>query len=255
MGQLGDVRVRRPHPLGCEAAFCYCSGMPKLIDLRGRRQGALTVAEPLRSSPRGTVWRVRCDCGAVIERTTADLCRARRPAQSCGCRRLIGNLGRRWKHGQSKRAHQPASPTYVVWAAMKARCENSESASFKDYGARGITICREWSASFEAFLRDMGERPDGLTLDRIDGAQGYRPGNCRWATLIEQNTNRRGVLVVDGLSLKGYAAASGIPYSSLNRAVKAGEEPHAAVARLRLCARPGARGPRTSATGRASPRT
>jgi hypothetical protein len=229
--------------------------MPKHVDLRGHRQGALTVIEPIGSDPRGTIWRVRCDCGSMIERRTADLCRTRRPAQSCGCRRRIGQLGRRWKHGQSKRASQPASPTYQVWAGMKARCEDANNISYAAYGGRGITVCREWSESFEAFLRDMGERPPGRTLDRIDGSRGYEPGNCRWATLVEQNTNRRGVTVVDGISLKAFAKREGIPYSGLYRRVRAGEDPKAALAWLRQHGRPGARGPRSGAGERASPRT
>lgn len=228
--------------------------MPKHVDLRGRRQGALTVIEPVGSDRRGTIWQVRCDCGALIERRTADLCRTRRPAQSCGCRRRIGNLGRRWKHGQSKRASQPASPTYQVWSSMKARCGDPRSPSYPDYGGRGITVCERWE-SFEAFLADMGERPAGRTLDRIDGNRGYEPSNCRWATLVEQNTNRRGVTIVDGISLNAFAEREGIPYSSLYRAVRAGEEPKAAVERLRHCGRPGARGPRSGAAERASPRT
>jgi hypothetical protein len=73
---------------------------------------------------------------------------------------------------------------------MKSRCLDPRNASYKRYGARGITFCEQWE-SFEAFLRDMGKRPEGMTLDRIDGDGNYEPDNCRWATLKEQNANRK----------------------------------------------------------------
>jgi len=76
---------------------------------------------------------------------------------------------------------------------MWARCTQSQNAKYRRlYIERGITVCDRWR-SFEAFLEDMGERPDGTSLDRIDGAGNYEPGNCRWATLEEQSRNRRGV--------------------------------------------------------------
>lgn len=73
---------------------------------------------------------------------------------------------------------------------MLARCFNEKHRQFKDYGGRGITVCAEW-LSFEGFIKDMGERPKGKTIDRIDGEIGYEKTNCRWATRIEQNLNRR----------------------------------------------------------------
>lgn len=82
------------------------------------------------------------------------------------------------------------SPTYKSFCMMKTRCNNPNYDGFADYGGRGIQVCSRW-ASFEAFLEDMGERPEGTTLDRIDVDGNYEPANCRWATVREQNRNMR----------------------------------------------------------------
>lgn len=83
------------------------------------------------------------------------------------------------------------TPTYRSWRAMLARCSDSKHRQFKDYGGRGIQVCEAWRGSFETFFADMGERPDGRTLDRINNDDNYEPGNCRWATRTEQNRNKR----------------------------------------------------------------
>lgn len=82
------------------------------------------------------------------------------------------------------------TPTYVSWYAMKQRCLNPNNKSFKGYGERGITICHQWRDSFPTFLADMGERPPGYSLDRVDNSKGYEPDNCRWATPHEQRMNQ-----------------------------------------------------------------
>lgn len=78
---------------------------------------------------------------------------------------------------------------YGAWAGMINRCHNPNNASFARYGGKGIVVCDRWRADFLNFLEDMGERPDGMTLDRIDPYGNYDPGNCRWATLKEQRAN------------------------------------------------------------------
>lgn len=86
--------------------------------------------------------------------------------------------------------------TYRCWQDMKQRCLNSKSQAYKDYGARGITVCEQWKNSFDIFLLDMGEVPDGMSLDRKNNELGYSPQNCRWATQKQQNRNHRGCVFI-----------------------------------------------------------
>jgi hypothetical protein len=114
------------------------------------------------------------------------------------------------------------TPTYRSWQAAKDRCHNPNNTKYPDYGARGLAMCEAWRGSFEAFLSDMGLRPDGMTLDRIDNTRGYEPGNCRWATPAQQSLNRsssRQLVWKGGLrSLREIAEDVGVPRTSLNRA-------------------------------------
>ena len=86
---------------------------------------------------------------------------------------------------------------YSVWQSMKQRCNNPNSPSYHRYGGRGISVCKEWNEDFYQFVADMGERPQGTTLERIDNEQGYMPSNCRWATRKEQQRNRANKVMVD----------------------------------------------------------
>lgn len=116
---------------------------------------------------------------------------------SCGC---VGKEQRRvanTSHGEAGNAKR--SGAYSSWANMMTRCEWGGHPSYEEYGAKGIRVCERWHA-FENFKSDMGERPRGGSIDRIDNRKGYEPGNCRWATRLEQalNTSRTIFVAVDG---------------------------------------------------------
>lgn len=111
-------------------------------------------------------------------------------------------------------------PEHYVWSEMIRRCHNPKHRRFADYGARGIVVCAEWRDSFGSFIEHIGWRPDAsLTLDRIDNAKGYEPGNVRWATVSEQNKNRRMSIMVehDGqtMCLKDYCRLKGLRYGTV----------------------------------------
>lgn len=109
---------------------------------------------------------------------------------------------------------------------MVRRCGDPSHVSYKDYGARGVTVCERWASSFDEFLADMGERPEGMTIERNDSSGNYEPANCRWATTKEQGANRRNVTLVeiDGelMTRPEACARRGISYNTLATRLRRG---------------------------------
>lgn len=159
--------------------------MPNRIDLSGRRFGRL-VAMRVHSAQDGNVrWECLCDCGGTCYPTRHNLQAGNH--HSCGClRREIASM-KTLTHGESPRSG--SSREYNSWSGAKSRCFCPTSQKYPSYGGRGITMCAEWRDSFESFLRDMGRRPIGMSLDRINVNGHYEPSNCRWATDLEQGRN------------------------------------------------------------------
>lgn len=125
-------------------------------------------------------------------------------------------------------------PLRCVWRSMKRRCQNPKDKRFARYGGRGIKVCARWLDSFDAFAADMGVCPSGASLDRIDNDGNYEPGNCRWATKLEQTNNRSNskLVVIDGIadSLAAHARNRGLlPASVHYRVLKLGMSPAEAV--------------------------
>lgn len=138
------------------------------LDLTGQRFGMLVAIQRV-----GARWACQCDCGAYTNVPTAKLRNGH--TKSCGCYRAIASRAKELRHGLSR------TRTHNIWLAMRRRCSRSDQPNFKWYGGRGIRVCARWE-SFDHFLADMGECPDGYELDRINGDGHYEPGNCRWVT-------------------------------------------------------------------------
>lgn len=123
------------------------------------------------------------------------------------------------KHGHAMRG--ALTPTYRTWLGMRQRCTNPAFSNYRIYGGRGIKICERWS-DFSNFVADMGERPAGKSLDRIDSNGNYEPGNCRWATRAEQSLNKRDTIMYNGRPAISICRERGLSQSAFRLRLAAG---------------------------------
>lgn len=173
-------------------------------------------------------WTCRCDCGTVFLKAQRHMARG---ILSCGChwRFSLGNGGT----GNSRH------PLYSVWARMIERCHDPKSPSFRNYGSRGIMVCDRWRygggnlSGFECFLTDMGPRPDGMTVERVDNNGPYSPANCIWIPRAAQARNKRNVRLYEWMgalcTIPELAAAAGIKPPTLRRRLLKGVPLHRAM--------------------------
>jgi len=193
--------------------------MPNFIDLVGHVYGRLEVISKKGKTNNGNyLWKCLCECGKTSIVSGGNLRNGH--TRSCGCLNSEVASKTHKTHGMRK------TPIYNTWLAMRERCSNVKHIEFKRYGGRGISVCSRWADSFENFLADMGEKPTPKhSIDRRDSNGNYTPENCRWATIKQQQRNRRNNLVIiyDGQvrCLSEWAEVLGIGRGALKSRINA----------------------------------
>lgn len=193
--------------------------MSKFIDITGKTINSWSVRQRVKKTKGRTHWLCTCKCGmdAIVD---SNHLIGGKSKQCKTCHNKQAVLKRPLKHGGCKIKNSGA---YISWISMKTRCLNANSGHWKNYGERGINICPTWENDFLQFYLDMGERPKGHTLERIDNQREYSKQNCKWATPKEQSQNKRNNIKLafnNILKTKtDWAKEFGIPYTSFSRKI------------------------------------
>jgi hypothetical protein len=170
--------------------------VPAFIYETGNRYGRLVVISQAESVNNRVRWLCLCDCGVTLTVTGEKLRQGKQ--KSCGCYRRDSASERHKIHGQSNAGGvngKVCSGAYSSWQEMWKRCTKTDNISYKNYGGRGITVTPDWK-DFETFYADMGDRPEGMSLDRVNGAEPYSKENCKWSNRMEQNQNKRNCHII-----------------------------------------------------------
>jgi hypothetical protein len=191
-------------------------------DYTGIRFNRLVALWPLQRINKGNVqWMFACDCGIMFSANIRSAVSGH--TKSCGCLHREVMVTRNTKHGLSKKHRR----SYRTWKDMRSRCLTPTDSDYHNYGGRGISICKEWD-DFSAFVSDMGDRPKGMTLDRIDTNGNYDPGNCRWADATTQANNKRTNRIVgpNGETLQQMERITGVGRGTISYRLKHGLDPY-----------------------------
>jgi hypothetical protein len=190
----------------------------KIIDLSGERFGRLIVLSRAPNNKKTTRWLCLCDCG--ITKAINATCLTKEITQSCGCLRKEKTGKQFSRHGMTN------SSEYSIWCAMKRRCSDKNNRYYHRYGGRGIVVCDNWKDSFENFYKDMGKKPDGYSIDRIDVNGNYSPENCKWSNAVEQannkSTNNFLTYGDETHTIAEWSRIGGIPQTALHQRIKSG---------------------------------
>ena len=220
------------------AKYILVHGIRVAKDFTPETFGRLTTLGPkfLLPIPDGTykAYQVcRCGCGEVLVVRTNNL--KTNTAASCGCIRRSMTIDRNTTHGFASKS-SPFNGTYRIWTGMVARCRYTHYPALKNWGGRGIKVCQRWQ-TFENFLADMGQRPSPThSIDRIDVDGDYCPENCRWATRIQQNNNKRNNTLVTAFgktqSLAEWCRECNMVYGTFARRIRNGADPEQTIAEM-----------------------
>lgn len=201
----------------------------KILAVPGALYGSLTVVKeckvPEGIKTKQVFWECMCLCGRAHVARSVDI-RKGVTTQCSKCTRTLAGSNRA-THGMID------SRAYNTWYGMKSRCMNPNDGKYHRYGGRGISVCAEWRDSFESFLLDMGEPPEGMSIDREDNEKGYFKENCRWATVKQQNRNRRSnvPITINGktMILVEWCEHFGIDRTTVSARMKKGLSPEQAL--------------------------
>jgi len=210
-------------PIPDDPEITHIKNLGKLgKDLRGQKFDRLVPIECLGviGSNGAIYWKCQCDCGKESIVSAGHLVEG--ATSSCGCYRSVDNIIHltkvNTKHGIS------GTREYKSWNSMIERCFNKKHKSYPDYGGRGIVVCDEWRNDPTQFVKDMGFRPDGTTLDRKDSNDSYCKVNCRWATYKEQTINRCNTIFInEHETLSAFAKRNNIRYYTAYRLYRKGK--------------------------------
>lgn len=201
----------------------------KKIIPAGTKFGSLTVIGPAGQDPKTSksLSRCQCICGAIVVKRNNDLLTGR--IVSCGCEKRKRSSKQMFMRAEKSNAyHMSGTPLYHCWRDMIRRCYDPKHASYKNYGDRGIHVCRRWRKSFKSFMKWALQAgfEQGLQIDRIDYNKGYYPSNCRFVTRIEQANNKSNnrLITYEGrtMTVAQWSRELGVPYHSLKKHTKRG---------------------------------